>query len=106
MLVASGLLGLGVGAAFAAMVALIAENVDVREMGVATGMNTLVRLIGATVGAQVGAALLTSQTIFGTSVPAESAFGWAFGLSAASAALAAVVALSIRRQPLRRLATA
>ena len=106
VLVASGLLGGGVGAAFAAMVALIAENVDPREMGVATGMNTVVRLIGAVVGGQIGAALLTTQTITGTSLPAEEAFAWAFGLSAVAAAVAAGIALAIRRQPLRRAAPA
>jgi MFS family permease len=101
VLLASALLGGGVGAAFAAMVALIAENVDPREMGVATGMNTVVRLVGATVGGQIGAALLTSQTIIGTTAPAESAFAWAFGLSAVAAAIAAGIALAIRKQPLR-----
>jgi hypothetical protein len=47
----------------------------------------------------VGAALLTAQTIGDTSVPAESAFAWAFGLSAAAALVAAVVAISIDRAP-------
>ena len=46
VLVASALLGVGVGAAFAAMAALIADNVDAHEMGVASGMNTVVRMIG------------------------------------------------------------
>lgn len=102
----SGLLGVGVGAAFAAMVALIAENVDVREMGVATGMNTVVRMVGAVVGGQVGAAILTAHTIGSTSVPTESAFTWAFGLSTVAALVAAAVALSITRRPLRQLAPA
>jgi EmrB/QacA subfamily drug resistance transporter len=101
---ASALLGIGVGAAFAAMVSLIAANVDPREMGVATGMNTVVRMIGAVVGGQVGAALLTAQTIGGTSLPAESAFTWVFGLGAVAAVVAAAVALSITPRPLRRLA--
>ena len=34
------------------MVALIAENVDPREMGIATGMNTVVRMVGSVVGGQ------------------------------------------------------
>jgi MFS family permease len=106
VVLASGLLGLGVGAAFAAMVSLIAENVDAREMGIATGMNTVVRMVGAVVGGQVGAALLTAQTIGSTRVPAESAFTWAFGLGAIAALAAAFVALSITRRPLRRLAPA
>jgi EmrB/QacA subfamily drug resistance transporter len=104
VVVASGLLGIGVGAAFAAMVALIAENVDPREMGVATGMNTVVRMVGSVVGGQLGAALLTAQTIPATSLPAESAFTWAFGLAAVAAVVAAAIALSITPRPLRRLA--
>ena len=54
VLLASALLGLGVGAAFASMAGLIADNVDPREMGVAAGMNTVVRMIGGVVGGQVG----------------------------------------------------
>jgi MFS family permease len=73
VLLASALLGLGVGAAFAAMAGLIADNVDPREMGVAAGMNTVVRMIGGVIGGQVGAALLTARTIGDSSVPAESA---------------------------------
>ncbi|MBA3347109.1 MAG: MFS transporter [Actinobacteria bacterium] len=106
VVVASAALGVGVGAAFAAMVALISENVDQREMGVATGMNTVVRMIGSVVGAQVGAALLTAQTIGGTSLPAESAFTWAFGLAAVAAVAAAAIALSITPRPLRQLVPA
>ncbi len=103
VVVASGALGVGVGFAFAAMVALIAENVDATEMGVATGMNTVVRMIGAVVGGQVGAALLTAQTIGDTSDPAESAFTTTFALSAVAALAASLVALAIVRKPLRRL---
>ena len=93
---ASFALGLGVGLAFAAMVALISDSVDATEMGIATGMNTVVRVIGAVVGGQVGAALLTARTIPGSSLPAESAFAVAFGLSAVAALVAATVALFIR----------
>jgi EmrB/QacA subfamily drug resistance transporter len=102
VLVASAGLGFGVGAAFAAMVSLIAENVDPREMGIATGMNTVVRLAGSVVGGQLGATLLTANTIPGTSEPAESAFIWAFGLSALAAVIAAAIALSISRRPVWR----
>jgi EmrB/QacA subfamily drug resistance transporter len=103
VLVASALLGLGVGAAFAAMAGLIADNVDPLEMGVASGMNTVVRVIGGVVGGQVGAALLTAQTIGSTGVPAESAYTTAFLLSCGAALAAAAVSLSISVRPLRRL---
>ncbi len=106
VLVASASLGFGVGAAFAAMVSLIAANVDPQETGVATGMNTVIRLIGSVIGGQLSAALLTAQTIPGTSTPAESAFTWAFGLAAGAAFIAATIALSIARRPLPRSALA
>ncbi len=99
VLVASGLLGLGVGAAFAAMAGLIADNVDALEMGVASGMNTVVRMVGAVIGGQVAAALLTAKTIGSSSVPAESAFTTTFALSAVAALVAATIAVSIGTQP-------
>jgi EmrB/QacA subfamily drug resistance transporter len=102
VLVASALLGLGVGAAFAAMAALIADNVDQRELGVAAGMNTVVRMVGAVVGGQVGAALLTARTIDGTGIPHESAFTITFGLSAGTALVAAAIALLIASRPAQR----
>jgi EmrB/QacA subfamily drug resistance transporter len=103
ILVASALLGLGVGAAFAAMAGLIADNVDPHEMGIASGMNTVVRVIGGVVGGQVAAALLTAQTIGSSGVPAESAYTTTFLLSCGAAVAAAAVSLSISAQPLRRL---
>ena len=95
VLAASALLGFGVGGAFAAMAALVAENVDPREMGIAAGMNTVVRMVGAVVGGQVGAALLTARTIGDSSIPAESAYTITFGLSAIAALAAAAIALRI-----------
>ena len=102
VLLASALLGFGVGAAFAAMAGLIADNVHPREMGVAGGMNTVVRAVGGVVGGQVGAALLTARTIGNTSVPAESAFTLSFALSAVTAVIAAAIAVSIGSRPARR----
>jgi EmrB/QacA subfamily drug resistance transporter len=102
VLIASALLGLGVGAAFAAMAALISDNVDPLEMGVASGMNTVVRMIGAVVGGLVAAALLTAQTIGDSSIPAESAYTTTFALSAVAALIAAAVSLSISTRPLRQ----
>ena len=102
VLLASALLGLGVGGAFAAMAALVAENVDPREMGIAAGMNTVVRMVGAVVGGQVGAALLTARTIESTSVPAESAYTITFVLSGVTALAAAAIALLIAARPTQR----
>jgi hypothetical protein len=84
------------------MAALIADNVDALEMGVASGMNTVVRMVGSVIGGQVAAALLTAQTIGSTSVPAESAFTITFALSAVAGLAAAGTALAIGSQPLRQ----
>jgi hypothetical protein len=59
-------------------------------------------MIGAVVGGQVAAALLTAQTIGDTSVPAESAFTTTFALSTVAALAAAGIALSIGARPLPR----
>jgi hypothetical protein len=66
------------------------------ETGVATGMNTVMRTIGGVVGGQIGAAILETDTIGATSVPAESAFVTAFWISAAVAAVAAGLGLLAR----------
>jgi EmrB/QacA subfamily drug resistance transporter len=101
VVVAVGLLGAGVGLAFAAIVALVAENVEPTETGVATGMNTVARIVGGVVGGQVGAALLTARTIGDTEIPAESAFTIAFAASGVAALVATFIALSITARPLR-----
>ena len=94
-------LGFGIVLAFAAMATIIVSSVRPTETGVATGMNTVMRTIGGVIGGQVGAAILTAQTIPDTSVPAESAFVWAFGISAMAAFGGAVLAVFVtpRRAP-------
>jgi hypothetical protein len=61
------------------------------------------RTIGGVIGGQVGAAILTAQTIGDTPVPTEGAFAAAFWIGAVGTAIAAVVALLItprvRRAP-------
>jgi MFS family permease len=93
-------LGVGIGFAFAAMATLIAENVRPEEMGVASGMNTVVRSIGAVVGAQVGAALLTTYTIPGShGQPALRGFEIAFAVAAIAALVGAALACVVPEPP-------
>ena len=58
--VASSLLGIGVGFAFAALANLIVEAVRPDQTGVASGMNTIVRTIGGAIGAEVAASILAA----------------------------------------------
>jgi MFS family permease len=57
---ASALLGVGLGFAFAAMSNLIVESVPVNQVGVASGMNANIRTIGGAIGAAVMATIVTS----------------------------------------------
>lgn len=104
IVLANLVLGSGLPLTFAAMATLIVTNVRPSETGVATGMNTVMRTIGGVIGGQAGAALLSADTIAGTSVPAESAFVIAFAVSAAAAIVGAAVSLLVT--PFRRVAGA
>jgi EmrB/QacA subfamily drug resistance transporter len=99
IIVATAALGCGVGAVFATVAALVAENVRPTETAVATGINTVVRMVGAVIGGQIAAALLTAETIGGTVIPTEAAYTTAFALSAGAAFVGIFVALSIGRRP-------
>ena len=87
--------GSGFPFSFAAMAKLIVDAVKPSETGVATGMNNVMRTIGGVIGGQVSAAVLTTRTISGTHVPAESAFAIAFWIAAIAAVIALVVALLV-----------
>jgi EmrB/QacA subfamily drug resistance transporter len=58
---ASGLMGIGFGLAFAAMTALIVSAVPADQTGVASGMNANIRTIGGSIGTAVLASVITAQ---------------------------------------------
>ena len=60
---ASSLLGVGVGFAFASMANLIVEAVRPDQTGVATGMNAVMRTIGGAIGGQVAASILAASLL-------------------------------------------
>ena len=90
-------MGVGIGFAFASMANIVVESVPREEVGVATGINTIMRTLGGALGAQLVATLLTSKTIGGSSIPAEAAYTDAFLAAAIAAAFATVAALTIPR---------
>jgi MFS family permease len=92
--VGSGVLGVGVGFAFASLANLVVNAVDPRQTGEATGINTIMRTIGGTFGAQIASTIVTSQLIAGTRVPVQSGYTTAFTLAAVAMAVAAVAALT------------
>lgn len=106
--VGGALLGVGIGFSFASMANLVVESVPREEVGVATGINTIMRSLGGALGAQLVATLLTSETIAGTPIPAEAAYTEAFVVAAIAAALAMLAALMIpvTRRPAPQAVTA
>jgi EmrB/QacA subfamily drug resistance transporter len=89
------LLGIGIGFSFSAMANLVVEAVPRDEVGVATGINTIMRSLGGALGAQLVATLLTTQTVGNPPIPTEAAYTDAFIVAAIAAALAVVAALMI-----------
>jgi MFS family permease len=65
LLLAAGLLGVGIGLAFAALGNLIVQAVSNRQTGVASGMNTVMRTLGGALGGQLSATLIAAHTAHG-----------------------------------------
>jgi EmrB/QacA subfamily drug resistance transporter len=94
-IVSAALLGCGISFAFASMANLIVGAVPQSEVGVATGINTIMRTVGGAFGAAVASAILTGNTVAGSSLPSEGAYTAAFVLSAAGGVLAVGAALLV-----------
>ena len=94
-IVSAALLGSGISFAFASMANLIVGAVPQSEVGVATGINTIMRTVGGAFGAAVATAILTGNTIAGSSLPSEGAYTAAFVLSAVGGVLAIGAALLV-----------
>lgn len=91
---ATALLGIGIALGFASMSNLIIEAVPVEQTGVATGMNTNIRNIGAALGSGIATSLIIS-TLSPDGYPKESGYVLAFIVSGAGLVVAALVALTI-----------
>ena len=89
------LLGAGISFAFASMANLIVGSVPQSEVGIATGINTVTRTVGGAFGSAVATAVLTGNTLAGSALPAESAYGTAFVISAVGGVLAIAAALLV-----------
>jgi EmrB/QacA subfamily drug resistance transporter len=96
--VASALLGIGIGFAFAALANLIVQNVPQEQTGVATGMNTVMRSLGGAIGGQVAATFIANDLFQGR--PTNHGFGLAFGFCLIGVAASLVVSFVIPRRVL------
>ncbi len=85
----------GIGLAYAAMPNLIIDAVPQGETGEATGFNTVMRMIGASLGGQVCATILTGSRPAGSAFPSDAGFRTAFLVCAGAAIAGAGMAMLI-----------
>ncbi|MEO3754257.1 MFS transporter [Streptomyces sp. B6B3] len=102
----SAVLGVGVGFSFAALVNLVVSAVDPRQTGEATGINSIMRTIGGSLGAQISATIIASDTLPGTAVPVESGYTTAFWMSTIALGVATATVLAGPGRPRRPAAAA
>jgi MFS family permease len=96
--VAAGLLGVGIALGYASMANLIIEAVPANQTGVATGMNTNIRNIGAALGSAVATSIIVSGLLPG-GLPEKHGYTVAFAVSGVSLVVAAIAALTIPNRP-------
>jgi MFS family permease len=80
MLISAGLLGIGIGLAFAALGNLIVQAVPASQTGVATGMNTVMRTLGGALGGQISATFIVDNQAHG--LPTVTGFNDTFVMAA------------------------
>ncbi|RYJ06417.1 MAG: MFS transporter [Actinomycetales bacterium] len=95
MLLANGLMGLGVGLAFACLASLIVAAVPPEQTGVASGMNANIRTIGGGVGSAVMGSIVTASIVTSTGLPSEAGYTIGFAALAGAFLVAALAALTI-----------
>jgi MFS family permease len=81
MLISAGLLGVGIGLAFAALGNLIVQAVPSHQTGVASGMNTVMRTLGGALGGQLSATFIAANTAHG--LPTVTGFTDTFAMATA-----------------------
>jgi MFS family permease len=98
---ASTLLGIGVGFAFASMANLIVEAVPPGQTGVATGMNTIVRTIGGAIGAVVAASVLAAH-VLASGEPEKRGYTITFSICVAVLLVGVLASLTVPGRRLRQ----
>ncbi|MEU4694003.1 MFS transporter [Actinoplanes sp. NPDC023714] len=91
---AAGLFGIGLGLIYSSMINLIVQSVPAHQTGAASGMNTNIRTIGASLGTALVSTVVTGHTTQ-SGLPAEAGYTQAFLLLAVASAAAFAVALLV-----------
>jgi MFS family permease len=99
LLVAGGVLGLGQALALTAMANLIVAAAPQADVGVATGMNAVMRTVGMALGSALSAAILAGATAPGGAYASEHGYVVAFAVAACATAGAVASAAALPRRP-------
>ncbi|MFC1401565.1 MULTISPECIES: MFS transporter [Streptacidiphilus] len=91
---ATGIMGIGFGLAFAAMSGLIVAAVPPEQTGVASGMNANIRTIGGSIGAALMASIVTANAQ-PSGLPREAGYTHGFAMLAGAMVIAALAAVVI-----------
>jgi MFS family permease len=97
LLLAGAVLGLGQALALTAMANLVVAAVPGHDVGIATGINMVMRTVGMALGSALSAAILVDRT--GSTFPSDDAYVVAFAVAACVTAGAVACALAIPRLP-------
>ncbi|MFI5933061.1 MFS transporter [Actinoplanes sp. NPDC051494] len=92
--VAGAVFGIGLGLVYSSLINLIVQAVPPHQTGTASGMNTNIRTVGASIGTAVVSAIVTSHP-GAQGLPAERGYTLAFLVLAAAGAAAFAVALLV-----------
>jgi len=99
LLVSAGLLGVGIGLAFAALGNLIIQAVPSEQTGVASGMNTVMRTLGGALGGQLSATFIAAHTAKGH--PAVTGFTETFVMATGFLVVCLIAGLLVPKPPRR-----
>jgi EmrB/QacA subfamily drug resistance transporter len=91
---AGGVFGIGLGLVYSSMINLIVQSVPMHQTGTASGMNTNIRTIGASIGTAVVSSVVTSHP-GPAGLPAESGYTSSFVILAVTGLAALAVALLV-----------
>ncbi|WP_433295799.1 MFS transporter [Actinoplanes sp. CA-030573] len=91
---AGGIFGIGLGLVYSSMISLIVQSVPMHQTGAASGMNTNIRTIGASIGTAIVSSVVTSHPGV-QGLPAESGYTESFLILAVVAVAAIGVALLV-----------
>ncbi|MFF0491090.1 MFS transporter [Nocardia sp. NPDC004068] len=93
MIVSNVLQGIGFGIGYAALGTLAVQHVPMSESGIASGINSLVRVAGGSIAGAITASVLSAITIGDTGIPSLRAYVVSFAILSVGSFAAAAVAL-------------